>query len=638
MVKCISRWAVCLQEMGDEQPMPLLPTVRGLELEPDNAAALRALGGLLHRAGNLDAAADHLARAIALVPEAAAGQFALGLVRRDQGLLTETLAALRQALALAPEKDSYWAVFAESLRLVRVESFDAGLKQDLLRCFAQPGVEHQNLAIAAQSLLRCDPALAPLFTWRGGAPGEAVLAALVDPLLQSLLQHCIVPDPDFERLMTGLRAALLERALAQGAGLAGVEPFCGALAAQCFLNEYLYAETPAEREKVHALRGRLAAPPPDPGRLAVLACYRPLHDIPEIDLHKADAPWMAALLQQQAREPAREAELAAGLPQLKPPADHVSQAVQAQYESNPYPRWASLNRGTPRPLEAVMGHLFPGLAEPDGGWPAAPRVLIAGCGTGRHALMSAQLYAGAEVLAVDLSRASLAYAQRKAEELGIGNVTFLQADILDLGELEAGFDVIECSGVLHHMAEPLAGWRVLRGLMAPGGVMKVALYSEAARQHIVAARDFIAAGGYGSSAEEIRRCRQAILASGDPLLQKVAAGRDFYSLSLCRDLIFHAQEHRFTLPQIGAALEKLNLELIGFECQDPNLRRAYLSLLPRRPGHDQFCKPGPVRSRKPGCLRRDVPVLAAREGGLRPTPNPASPARGPRAFPRCGCL
>ena len=65
------------------------------------------------------------------------------------------------------------------------------------------------------------------------------------------------------------------------------------------------------------------------------------------------------------------------------------------------------------------------------------------------------------VTAVDLSRASLAYAQRKTSELGITNVKYLQADILNLGELGQGFDIIESAGVLHHMNDPMAGWRVL---------------------------------------------------------------------------------------------------------------------------------------------------------------------------------
>jgi hypothetical protein len=42
--------------------------------------------------------------------------------------------------------------------------------------------------------------------------------------------------------------------------------------------------------------------------------------------------------------------------------------------------------------------------------------------------------------------------------------------------------------------------------------MKVALYSETARQHIVAGRSMISEMGYTSSAEDIRQCWQDFIA------------------------------------------------------------------------------------------------------------------------------
>ena len=44
--------------------------------------------------------------------------------------------------------------------------------------------------------------------------------------------------------------------------------------------------------------------------------------------------------------------------------------------------------------------------------------------------------------------------------------------------------------------------------------------------------------------------------------------RDFYTLSDCRDLLFHVQEHRLTLPMIKAALQKLDLDFLGFEMDE----------------------------------------------------------------------
>ena len=96
--------------------------------------------------------------------------------------------------------------------------------------------------------------------------------------------------------------------------------------------------------------------------------------------------------------------------------------------------------------------------------------------------------------------------------------------------------------------------------------MKVALYSEIARRPIVNARSVIAEEGYTSSSEDIRRLRHDFVnMDGNPEVSKVFKFRDFFCLSECRDLLFHVQEHRFTLPQIEAILKSLKLRFLGFE-------------------------------------------------------------------------
>ena len=86
--------------------------------------------------------------------------------------------------------------------------------------------------------------------------------------------------------------------------------------------------------------------------------------------------------------------------------------------------------------------------------------------------------------AVELSLASLAYAKRMSTEFNFTNIHYLQADILHLHQIDKKFDIIESSGVLHHMNNPMAGWKVLVDLLKPDGLMKISLYSEFARKHI----------------------------------------------------------------------------------------------------------------------------------------------------------
>ena len=115
--------------------------------------------------------------------------------------------------------------------------------------------------------------------------------------------------------------------------------------------------------------------------------------------------------------------------------------------------------------------------------------------------------------------------------------------------------------------------------------MKIGLYSEIARQDIVSGRALIAEEGYTSSPEDIRRCRQDIIAmaeDGNRKMERICNGKDFFSLSECRDLLFHVKEHRFTLPQIEAALKALDLKFLGFEMRDQSMLRKFRKSHPSR--------------------------------------------------------
>lgn len=85
-------------------------------------------------------------------------------------------------------------------------------------------------------------------------------------------------------------------------------------------------------------------------------------------------------------------------------------------------------------------------------------------------------------------------------------------------------------------------------------------------QPIVKIRDYIAAKGYGGDERSIRQCRQDIMrAEPSDIRNRLLSMPDFYSMSECRDLIFHTQEHRYNLLQLQQILDELRLEFLGFE-------------------------------------------------------------------------
>ncbi len=91
----------------------------------------------------------------------------------------------------------------------------------------------------------------------------------------------------------------------------------------------------------------------------------------------------------------------------------------------------------------------------------------------------------------DINRSNLAHARRKTREAGLSNIDYAQGDILKLGAIDRDFDRIEAVGVLHHLADPQAGWRALLARLRPGGSMRVGLYSQIARSAVVEGRALI---------------------------------------------------------------------------------------------------------------------------------------------------
>jgi SAM-dependent methyltransferase len=496
------------------------------------------------RQGRLDDAARTYKKLLALKPDHAEALNNLGCVLQAQDKLAEASARFAGALALTPQLYDQFAGVIATLAAV--------------------------LPALAEAMQRANAAWPRRLAADELFAAEGRTAAERDPLLLDLLRATPVRDLALERVLTSLRAALLADAVAdKPVGATGLA-FAAALAQQCFINEYVFATTPAE----DAQRAQLSARAETPLQIAVLAMYAPLSTLANAQalLARNFPPALAEVITQQMREPSEEHALQESMPRLTAIDDDVSQRVRAQYEENPYPRWVHVaGLIEPTPIDLHLRALFPTAAFTPLNKTEALEVLVAGCGTGYQAIGIAQNFQGARVLAVDLSRASLAYAKRKTPAVLREAIDYAQADILKLGGIGRSFDLVDATGVLHHMAEPLTAWRLLLDLTRPGGLMHLGFYSELARAPIVAARAFIAERGYGATPTEIRRFRQDLLASPHA---RVAGSTDFFSTSECRDLLFHVQEKRLTIPELKSFIAEHGLKFIGFEFE-PAAQRQY---------------------------------------------------------------
>jgi len=447
--------------------------------------------------------------------------------------------ALRAAVhALTVEENAFTrASFVAVTRMMQFHEDNAVLRGLLQRALVERWSRPEDLSAQVCDLIH--------------AAGMGLQALARDELLHSLMILMPIQDPALETALTTARRELLVHVLA---GEAPHAEFHAALARQCFLNEYVFAASDDEMHGAAKLREHVTASLNTnrnvaPAQIAALASYAPLHDA---RLLERDWPMATrAILIQQLREPAEEKELALALPALTPVSDFISRAVAAQYEENPYPRWV------------VAG---PAWAAQD---TAPADILIAGCGTGRNAIETGQMFPDARVLAVDLSRASLGHAARKSREMGIANIEYAQADLLEMGGIDRRFDLIEAMGVLHHLTDPQAGWRVLLSLLKPGGTMRIGLYSPVARRELDAARAELKAQGFAPTPDGVRAARQHLMRM--PQFSEVVQRPDFFSISGCRDLLFHAQETYMPLPAIAAFLRENGLTLQGLDLDAPVL-------------------------------------------------------------------
>ncbi|MGA8614080.1 MAG: methyltransferase domain-containing protein [Xanthobacteraceae bacterium] len=547
-----------------------------LSLAPNHAESHGMLGIAMLAQGKINDAIPHLERGAALKPDLPGAHDDLAKAYMAAGRPELAIVAAAHAFEL-DETERRKTFFAHCAKLVVFDRDDGRVGNLVLRALTEGWARPRELSRACISLIKLDRRVNECVAranaaWPNRLPanelfGPARIAALAhNQILRRLLETDPVTDLGLERVLTNARQAILMGAADGAVDERLLDLYC-AVARQCFINEYVFALTESEADQAEKLRatvdGALAAGEPVSAlSLAITGAYFPLHTLSNAQA-LLDRPWpdcVDALLVQQISELAQERGIGAAIPALTAIEGEVSRAVRQQYEENPYPRWVQAGPPGQPPILNDRRSILD--------------VLIAGCGTGLSTTEFARRAREARILAIDLSLASLSYAKRMAQNLGLTNIEFAQADIMKLSSIGRDFDFIDASGVLHHLGDPWAGWQVLLSILRPGGAMEVGLYSERGRRNVVAARAMIAQRGYRPIAGDIRRCREDIASAEDgSLLKSLTRSDDFFSMSECRDLLFHPQEHRLTLPDIKTFLAQNNLQFAGFVLPPAILRR-----------------------------------------------------------------
>tara|TARA_B100001057_G_scaffold412864_1_gene429161 strand:+ start:4802 stop:6787 length:1986 start_codon:yes stop_codon:yes gene_type:complete len=388
-------------------------------------------------------------------------------------------------------------------------------------------------------------------------------------ILLLLLENTPITDLKIEKMLRSLRSTILINSYLIKNRQIALKTI-KSIAKQCFINEYLYPSNEYEMKKLKEIEKTVIQKISNNNleeidlEIACLAAYKSLSSYNFTDkINKIYS--LTDLINQQIDEPKEEIVNSKDIVSYKIN-NKISLNVKNQYESNPYPRWNKIAlyniKKTP---EVFFDKIEIKIDKKEISKWKNIDVLVAGCGTGQHAITTSTKYRNSFITAIDLSKKSLSYAKRKADELKIENIEFIQMDLLDLKKLGKNYNIIESVGVLHHMDNPFDGLSNLYKFLKPNGLMMIGLYSKFARQHITKIRKDISEKNIEINEKNLINFREKIISSITDDYNLIKQSSDFYSLSTLRDLLFHTQEHTFTITKIINYLNELNLNFCGFE-------------------------------------------------------------------------
>lgn len=230
----------------------------------------------------------------------------------------------------------------------------------------------------------------------------------------------------------------------------------------------------------------------------------------------------------------------------------AADAVRSFYDRHPYPppindleayarRWVD-----PRRRQAESFLLWP-----DEPYRDNRSILVAGCGTSQAAKYALR-WPHAHVTGIDVSETSLRHTERLARRYGLGNLELRPLPVERATELDRSFDLVICTGVLHHLPDPDAGLMALRSVMSPRAAMEVMVYAPYGRTGVYLLQDYCRRIGVGTSSEAIDALVLSLrsLAQDHPFAALLRHAPDLQHRAGLADALLHPRDRPYSVPQL----------------------------------------------------------------------------------------
>ena len=237
------------------------------------------------------------------------------------------------------------------------------------------------------------------------------------------------------------------------------------------------------------------------------------------------------------------------------------EAVQSFYERMPYPAPLTSLDGYLESFKSAERRRIRSLLMFPTGAPAGRQsILVAGCGTSQAAKVALR-EPDADVVAIDISDASLRHLDTLRQKYTLDNLEIRQLSLLDVHALDRTFEQIVCTGVLHHLPDPDAGLRSLRDVLKPGGAMQIMVYARYGRTGIYMMQEYCRRLGIGPSDGDLADLARALkhLPNDHPMNWMLHRFRDFTQPGALADALLHPQDRAYTVPEVRGWLDRCGM-------------------------------------------------------------------------------
>ena len=547
--------------------------LKALEINNKSAIAHLNLGACYKEKQDLDKAILHTKMAIEIDNKLENCYLNLATIYNQIGDYKKSLSLAKKELLLHKHSELSYQLISELIKKGEVLNTSEKDNRELLKnLLNRKDISHRELFGNINSLISKE-ILEELSILESKLYENNKFNILIkDKELVKALSLLIFCSPLWEKVLGNIRKNILLNYSDKDKISNSIFNFIIGLGSQCFLNEYVYYISKEEKYKLKELKKIINNNKNKDYKLAIISCYQSLSSINDeiinLNTYIPNKKELNNLLNLQFKELNAEKMISKGIKKIGNIKDSTSKEVKNQYELNPYPRWRYNSYAKENKLNflsVINSEISPNTIKPNSVQLTNKKIniLIAGCGTGIQ-IIEASRYSNCEITAIDLSNSSISYAKRKVDEYGLKNINFIEMDLLELTSLNKRFDLIECSGVLHHMNEPSKGLSNLFDVLEPEGFLKLGLYSKYAREEILKARKLIKEKDIKPNIDGIRNFRNDLLNGEIKEVNEISNWSDFYSTSMCRDLCFHTHENCYTLIEIKNMLKVSNLEFLGF--------------------------------------------------------------------------